>query len=117
MPEVYRVEFTNGEGVYIAAYHKGYSDVLHVHQHDEIDHPRPSEDGMGMSSWADMIFGFADLTQMRAWFNGSERLYLATEGLMLSKYYARGPIISGKRQCAFYRQSATLIWQKPLNYF
>lgn len=88
-----------------------------VHQDDPIDHPRPEEDGMNRSAWADMIFGFRTIEAMQAWFNGAERLYLATYDVVLVKYFARGPIISGKKQCAFYQQSATLIWKKPINHF
>jgi hypothetical protein len=119
MPEVYRLEYLNGAGIYWHAPDDLRKTVLGdpVHQEDPIDHPRPSEDGMGWSAWSDMIFGFASLEAMRAWFNGPERLYLATYGVLLSAYFARGPIITGKKQLAFYRQSATLLWQRPINHF
>lgn len=72
---------------------------------------------MGRSRWSDMIFGFHSLEEMRQWFDGPERLFLSTFGILLSHYQARGPIISGMHQVAFYRQSAELIWQRPLNHF
>src|SRR5882757_2883211 len=116
MPEVYRLEFSDGKGVYVYS-DPFYYEQLQCHQNDKEDHPRPEEDDMGRSAWADMIFGFASIEAMRAWFNGTERLFLSAQGIVLSKYFARGPIISGKKQLAFYRQSAALLWQKPLNHF
>lgn len=119
MPEVYRLEFHDNSGVYTGAPHALYSQLFMdaAHQQDPIDHPRPEEDGISRSAHAYMIFGFASLDAMRAWFNGAERLYLGTYDVLLSKYFARGPILKGKKQLAFYRQSATLIWQKPINHF
>lgn len=116
MHSIYRLETSNGHGVYRVCYELGYAPVLE----DHLSHPwwpAPDEDGMGRSAWSDMIFGFASLAQMRDWFNGPERLYLSSCGILLSHYQARGPIISGKRQVAFYRGCAELIWQRPLNHF
>ena len=119
MPEIYRLEYPSGNGVYNEAPREVFDDVLGhpCHQKDPEDHPRPEEDGMGRSAWADMIFGFQSIEALRAWFCGAERLYLSTYGVLCSKYFARGPIITGKKQVAFYRASATLLWQKPLNHF
>lgn len=119
MPEVYRIEYPCGGGVYYSAPCEARFVLLmtEYHQDNPIDHPRPTADGMGQSAWADMIFGFSSLPQMRAWFDGTERLFLSQFGALCSKYFARGPIISGRKQVAFYRKSADLIWQKPLNHF
>lgn len=119
MPQVFRLEYADSRGVYYASPQECHEHVLGTatHQEDPIDHPRPQEDGMGQSAWSDMIFGFQSLEAMRAWFCGAERLFLSTHGVLLSCYFARGPICTGKKQLAFYRQSATLLWQKPLNHF
>ena len=119
MHEIYRLEYENGKGVYWAAPPEVYYDLLYLphHQEDQEDHPRPEDDGMGRSAWAGMIFGFQSLQDLRAWFCGAERLYLSSWGVLCSKYFARGPIIAGKKQVAFYRNSATLLWQKELNHF
>lgn len=119
MPEVYRLQYSDGSGVYHCAPRDLYYDLLGLphHQDDHSSCPRPDKDGMGRSAWSDMIFGFASLEAMRAWFDGPERMFLSTYGVLLAAYFARGPIISGKKQLAFYRQSATLLWQKPINHF
>lgn len=116
MHSIYRLETPSGNGIYISRFELGYTQAIEEH----LSHPwwpSPDEDGMGHSAWSDMLFGFRSLEQMRDWFNGAERLYLSTFGILLSHYQARGPIVSGKRQVAFYRGCAELIWQKPLNHF
>lgn len=119
MPEVYRLEYPNSAGIYTGTSSSTPQAqlVLQLHREWSVHWPAPEEDGMGRSAWADMIFGFSSLEQLREWFDGAERLYLSTFDILCCKYYARGPIISGKKQCAFYRQSATLLWQKPINHF
>lgn len=118
MHSIYRLEYPNSFGVYYgSASYDEANLVLQLHRVHHENWPAPEEDGMGRSHWLDMIFGFSSLEQMRQWFDGPERLYLSTFGIALSHYQARGPIVSGRCQVAFYRQSAELIWQRPLNHF
>lgn len=116
MHTIFRLEFPNGNGVYCAS-DPIYYDMLQDHQHDPIDHPKPADDGLQQAIVDNMHFGFQSLDSMRAWFCGAERLYLSTFGIMLACYSARGPIVTGKKQVAFYRQAAELLWQRPLNHF
>lgn len=115
MPEIYRLEY-NGKGVYWGA-DDAYYRFLDSHQHDPENHPRPDADGLRKALTDGMLFGFASLDQMKSWFDGAERLYLSTFGVVCCKYFARGPILTGRCQVAFYRACADLIWIKPLNHF
>ncbi len=116
MHTIFRLELPDGRGVYNQRCILGYADALEEHSCHPY-WPHPSEDDMGTSVWSDMIFGFASLEQMRNWFCGAERLYLSTFGIMLSCYSARGPIVTGRKQVAFYRQAAERLWQRPINHF
>lgn len=124
MPEIFRLEYPDGRGPYTGSppHHYEWSkapflDILCMEHHQAHPNcPSPVTDGICKTAAADMIYGFASVDSMRNWFDGAERLYLHTWGIMLSKYFARGPILSGQKQVAFYRQSATLIWQKPLHF-
>ena len=116
MHTIFRLELPDGRGVYMYRYHLGYGHALEDHNNHPY-WPAPEKDDMGTSAWSDMHFGFTSLEQMRNWFCGAERLYLSTFGIMLSCYSARGPIVAGRKQVAFYRQAAERLWQRPLNCF
>lgn len=116
MHTIFRLELPDGRGVYNQRHRLGYGAAIKEHQEHPY-WPAPEKDDMGTSAWSDMIFGFASLTQMQNWFCGAERLYLSTFGIVLACYSARGPIVAGRKQVAFYRQAAELLWQRPINHF
>ncbi len=118
MLEVFRVETTLGHGPY---WYSGpecddWDIAVADHRAGDEQHPDWREDGLGSEFTGNMIFGFASLAQMRAWFIGAERLFLATCGFQCSCYQV-AKVVKGGKQLAFERKSATLRWQKPINHF
>lgn len=114
---VYRVETALGHGPY---YYSGpeseeWDIAIADHRAGDDQHPAYRDDCMRID-WQ-IIFGFASIAAMRAWFNGTERLFLSSCGHRLSAYEVEGRIAKGNKQQAFHRKDAKLLWQKPLNHF
>lgn len=115
MTVVYRVETADGYGPYWSEHSNAWEIAIKDHRKGTEQHPSLLRDGHDHIPSA-AIFAFTSIDQMRAWFIGAERSYLASFGLLLSCYVTAGSIL-GHKQCLFYRDNATLIWQKPLNHF
>lgn len=117
---VYRVETSLGKGPYYydQPQAKDWEIAIEHHREGDEQHPSMYDDGALYADWKfGMIFGFASIDACCAWFNGTERLFLSTFGHFLSAYEVSGKIAMGKKQLAFDRKSAELLWQKPLNHF
>ncbi len=113
---VYRVETQEGRDVYFSTRDDEWEQAIEAHRSGNHQHPCWRDDGMESTYNHSMIFGFASPEQMKAWFNGTERLYMATFGLLCS-CYVTSRVSLGHNQLAFYREDATLLWQKPLSHF
>lgn len=104
---IYRVQNLDNSGPY------GIYEAWKSKPHEGPMHPGPYSDGMGENDTGDasfvpgMVFGFASLTQLRAWFDHKELVNLAALGFYVTIYdVTENTVVSGKTQVAFHMRHA-----------
>ena len=100
MNYIYRVQDSNGNGCYRELGSRYWAEQ----DHDDEDHPMPSEDGIDIDDYKDLPddhrFGFRTKDQAMRWFNERELENLAEHGYYLKR--VRGKVImDGFKQCVF----------------
>ena len=109
--EVYRLEHSDGAGVYSRAA---------VLDQAVADHRPYTEDDGLPPIWAleHMHFAFADLSALRAWFDPAALEYMQNHDVQCSVYRVPAcKVLFGNKQCAFVRSESELTDIIDLEYF
>lgn len=103
---IFRMEDSDGRGVYQSSY---LSEAKDPHGYGGASHrPAPSRDGLRNFNWGHH-FGFGDTTQVRNWFNQSQRKALREVGVDVYVYETRAPktgVKRGNKQLVFDKSKA-----------
>lgn len=113
MPTVFRVENDEREGPYrsFALFGGNYGrdvDNPWLTNHDGDDHPSPWMDGL-KARGSNARCGFANLSQLEAWFSDTELVRLAQEGFRVMEIEA-DIVDHGQKQVFFYGRKSTKVF-------
>lgn len=111
MITVYRIENEADRGPYWDTDYGLRPDWMHAHNKSEL-HPKPSDE-FGITPPRNFAYGFESEAQLHKWFGDQCYPWMREKGYTLAKYLVdEYELFTGKRQCAFKRDSAQLIERK-----